>query len=246
LGNVYPRREDGVVRGSLSLAVVQPECVPGDAGANGVIHARAVVGARARLVVFPELSLTGYELDAALVEPGDAALDPIVAACAATGSTALVGAPVPGPGGRAYIAMLEVSPAGVAVLYRKQWIGGDEAVRFSPGDEPTVFEVDGWRLGVGICRDTGIGEHVERMAELDIDAYVAGLVHRSDERAEQQRRAVWIAGRCRAYVAFASFAGPTGGEYQHTAGSSAIWSPAADVLAQAGMTPGDLARATLE
>ena len=93
-----------------------------------MIHARAVVDARARLVVFPELSLTGYELDAALVEPGDAALDPFVAACAATGSTALVGAPVPGPGGRAYIAMLEVSPGGVAVLYRKQWIGGDEAV----------------------------------------------------------------------------------------------------------------------
>jgi predicted amidohydrolase len=188
-----------------------------------VIHARAVADARARVVVFPELSLTGYELDAALVEPGDAALDPVVAACASTGSTALVGAPVPGPGGRAYIAMLEVSPGGVAVLYRKQWIGGDEAVRFSPGDEPTVFEVDGWRLGVGICRDTGIGEHVE-----------------------QERRAVSIAGRCRAYVAFASFAGPTGGGYHHTAGSSAIWSPAADVLAQAGTAPGDLARATLE
>jgi predicted amidohydrolase len=174
--------------------------VPGDAWANGVTHARAVTAARARLVVFPELSLTGYELDAGLVEPGDAALEPVVAACAATGSTALVGAPVPGPGGRAYIAMLEVSPGGVAVLYRKQWIGGDEAVRFSPGDEPTVFEVDGWRIGVGICRDTGIGEHVERMAGLDIDLYLAGLVHRSDELAEQERRAVWIAERCRAYV----------------------------------------------
>jgi predicted amidohydrolase len=152
------------VRSPLSLAVAQPECVPGDARANGVIHARAVVNARARVVVFPELSLTGYELDAALVEPGDAALDPVVAACASTGSTALVGAPIPGPGGRAYIAMLAVSPGGVTVLYRKQWIGGDEAIRFSPGDEPTVFEVDGWRIGVGICRDTGIGEHVERMA----------------------------------------------------------------------------------
>jgi predicted amidohydrolase len=234
------------VRAPLSLAVVQPECMPGDTRANGLFHARAVLDASARVVVFPELSLTGYELDAALVEPGDAALDPVVAACASTGSTALVGAPVTGPGGRAYIAMLAVSPGGVAVLYRKQWIGGDEAVRFSPGDEPTVFEVDAWRLGVGICRDTGIGEHVERMAELDIDAYVAGLVHRPDERAEQERRAVSIAGRCRAYVAFASFAGPTGGGYHHTAGSSAIWSPAADVLAQAGMTPGDLARATLK
>jgi predicted amidohydrolase len=211
-----------------------------------VIHARAVMEARARLVVFPELSLTGYELDAALVEPGDAALDPVLVACASTGSTALVGAPIPGPGGRAYIAMFAVSPDGAAVLYRKQWIGGDEAVRFSPGDEPTVFELDGWRLGVGICRDTGIGEHVERMAELGIDAYLAGLVHRSDELAEQERRAVSIAGRCRAYVAFASFAGPTGSGYQRTAGSSAIWSPAADVLAQAGTMPGDLARATLK
>ena len=233
------------MRAPLSLAVAQPECVPGDARANGVIHARAVADARARLVVFPELSLTGYELDADLVEPGDTALDPVVAACASTGSMALVGAPIPGPGGRAYIAMLEVSPGGLAVLYRKQWIGGDEAVRFSPGDEPTVFEVDGWRLGVGICRDTGIGEHVERMAGLEIDAYLAGLVHRSDELAEQERRAVSIAGRCRAYVAFASFAGATGGGYQHTAGSSAIWSPAAEVLAQAGTMPGALARATL-
>jgi predicted amidohydrolase len=108
-----------------------------------------------------------------------------------------------------------------------------------------VFEVDGWRLGVGICRDTGIGEHVDAMAGLAIDAYLAGLVHRSDEVAEQERRAVLIAGRCRAYVAFTSFAGPAGGGYHDTAGSSAIWSPAGDVLAQAGARPGDLARATL-
>jgi len=142
--------------------------------------------------------------------------------------------------------MLAVSPDGVVVLYRKQWIGGGEAARFSPGDEPTVTEVDGWRIGVGICRDTGIGDHVERMASLDIDVYAAGLVHRADELAEQERRAVSIAGRCRAYVAFASFAGPAGGGYQQTAGSSAIWSPAGDVLAQAGTIPGDLVRATLE
>jgi predicted amidohydrolase len=230
----------------LSLAVAQPRCVPGDTRANGRWHAQAVVDAGARIVVFPELSLTGYELDAALVEPDDVALEPIVAACQSTGSMALVGAPVPGPDGQAYIAMLAVRPDGVAVLYRKQWIGDDEAVRFSPGDEPAVTEVDGWRIGVGICRDTGIGAHVEQMAVLDIDVYVAGLVHRADELSEQERRAVSIAARCRAYVAFASFAGPTGGGYQETAGSSAIWSPAGNVLAQAGMMPGHVARATLE
>jgi len=159
------------MRQPLSLAVAQPRCVPGDARGNGREHARAVREAGARIVVFPELSLTGYELDAALVGPDDAAFAPIVEACRSTGSVALVGAPVPGPGGRAYIAVLAVSAAGAAVLYRKQWIGGDEAARFSPGDEPTVTEVDGWRIGVGICRDTGIGDHVERMAALDIDVW---------------------------------------------------------------------------
>jgi predicted amidohydrolase len=237
---------NGGVRPPLSLAVAQPRCLAGDTRANGLRHAAAVREARTRIVVFPELSLTGYELDAALVEPDDAALDPVVAACQATGSIALVGAPVPGPRGQAYIAMLAVSPAGVSVLYRKKWIGGDEASRFSPGDEPTVCEVDGWRIGVGICRDTGIGEHVERMAELDIDAYVAGLVHHPDELNEQARRAAFIAQRCQAHVALASFAGPTGGGYHRTAGSSAIWSSAGDVLAQAGPDPGELARATLE
>jgi predicted amidohydrolase len=230
----------------LTLAVAQPRCVPGDTRANGRWHAQAVAAAGARVVVFPELSLTGYELDADLVEPGDAGLAAIVEACRATRSMALVGAPVPGPDGQAYIATLAVRPDGVAVLYRKQWIGGDEAGRFSPGDEPTVTEVDGWRVGVGICRDTGIAAHVERMAALDIDVYAGGLVHRADELAEQERRAVWIAERCRAYVAFASFAGPTGGGYHHTAGSSAIWSPAGDVLARAGTRPGDLVRATLD
>lgn len=230
----------------LSLAVAQPRCVPGDTRANGLRHAQAVIAAGARVVVFPELSLTGYELDTPLVEPDADALTPVVRACAATGSTALVGAPVPGPSGQAYIAMLAVSAEGVTVLYRKQWIGADEAARFSAGDEPTVFGLDGWRIGVGICRDTGIGDHVERMGELDIDAYVAGLVHRPGELAEQERRALFIAERCRAYVAFASFAGPTGGEYTRTAGTSAIWSPSGQVLAQAGDTPGELARATLQ
>jgi len=42
--------------------------------------------------------------------------------------------------------------------------------RCVPGDARGP-EVDGWRIGVGICRDTGIGDHVERMAALDIDVW---------------------------------------------------------------------------
>jgi predicted amidohydrolase len=232
-------------RPPLRIAVAQPRCVPHDVRANGSTHARAVREAQARIVVFPELSLTGYELEAAPVDPESIDLAPLVQACREVGSIALVGAPIAGPHDEVFIATLAVDGTGTVVHYAKRWLGGDESVRFSPGDEPTVLNVDGWRLGVGICKDTGVREHVERLADLEIDAYCAGLVDRPEELGRQEDRAVSIARRCRAFVAFASFAGATGGGYTETAGSSAIWSPAGEVLARAGTGAGELARATL-
>jgi predicted amidohydrolase len=234
------------VRPPLSIAVAQPRCVPHDVRANATIHARAVREARSRVVVFPELSLTGYELEASTVDPEAAALEPLVRACGETGSIALAGAPVAGSPDQVFIAMLAVSSTGVRVLYRKRWLGEEECLRFSPGDEPTVLEVDGWRLGVGICKDTGVREHVERVAELEVHAYCAGLVHLPEELDRQEERAVSIALRCAVFVAFASFAGQTGGGYTRTAGSSAIWSRRGDALARTGPLAGELARATLD
>ena len=237
---------DRGVRRPLSVAVAQPECVPHDVIANGLRHARVVREAGSRVVVFPELSLTGYEIEAAVVDPGDRALTPLVQACRESDTLALVGAPVAAPGEQVYLAMLVVDPSGVRVLYRKRWLGGDEGSRFSPGDEPTVLEVDGWRIGVGICKDTGMPEHIERMALLEIDAYCAGLVHLPEELDEQEARARSIARVCGAFVAFASFAGATGGGYSRTAGVSTIWDPTGEVLARAGTQPGEIARATMD
>ena len=55
----------------LAIAVAQPRCTARDVRANAVEHARLVAAAEARLVVFPELSLTGYELDATLQEEAE-------------------------------------------------------------------------------------------------------------------------------------------------------------------------------
>ncbi len=87
---------------TLSVAAAQPVCVAKDVVANAHAHADAIRAADARVVVFPELSLTGYELDADVVAPDDPGLAPIVEACAACDAVALVGAPVAGD----YIAML--------------------------------------------------------------------------------------------------------------------------------------------
>jgi len=131
------------------------------------------------------------------------------------------------------------------VAYRKMWLGGDERRRFSPGPQPRALDVDGRRLGLGICKDTGISEHATATAALGIDVFVAGLVHRLDELDELEARAVRIAGVTGAPVAFASFAGPTGGGFGRAAGRSGIWSNDGSVLAKAGTEPGEIAQATL-
>ncbi len=100
--------------------------------ANAGAHASLIRSARARVVVFPELSLTGYELDAEPVSPGDQALMTIVEACAEANSVALVGAPVAGIDGCLHIGTLQVGPDGIEVVYRKCSLGGKESVRFTP------------------------------------------------------------------------------------------------------------------
>lgn len=233
------------MRSPLKVAAVQPPCVAFDVAANAVTHARAVRAAGARVVVFPELSLTGYELDADAVALDDLALAPLGEACAATGAVAWAGAPVEDDDGRVFIAILQVDAGGVRVAYRKSWLGDREAARFARGDGPTVLDVDGWRMGLGICKDTGSAQHTAGTAALGVDAYVAGLAHRPEELPEQEARAVVIARTCRAYVVFASFAGPTGDVFTETAGSSAVWSPEGLAVARAGPDVGDMARATL-
>lgn len=229
---------------SLVVGAAQPACDAYDLASNAVVHADVVRSVGARVVVFPELSLTGYELTAKPIAVDDAALVPIVDACAETGSLALVGAPVEEQG-ECFIAMLAVDGAGVSVAYRKTWLSDPESQRFSAGDGPTVLTVDGWRLGLGICKDTGAVQHIAGIAALDVDAYVAGLVHRPKELPEQEARAVVIARACRAYVVFASFAGATGSVFTKTAGGSAIYSPEGLAIARTGSEPGGLVRAEL-
>jgi len=226
---------------NLSVAAAQPRCVARDVAANALAHAAAVREAGARVVVFPELSLTGYELDAPAVDPADPALAPLVEACAETGTVALVGAPVAGP----CIGVLAVDEDGARVAYRKIYLGSEEAEHHRPGPEPARVEVDGWWLGLAVCRDTGIPQHAADTVALGIDAYVAGAVDGPDDAAVQEERALRIARDHGVPVVIASCAAPTGFGYDRTAGRSGIWAADGTELARAGTATGDLARAVL-
>ena len=216
-----------------------------DVVANVAAHVEAVRRAAARLVVLPELSLTGYELDADPVDPDDPRLLPLVEACAAAGAVALVGAPVRGDAGTEHVATLRVDADGVVVVYRKRHLGAAEQQRFTPGPGAATTTVDGHRVGLGICRDTGVAEHLRDVAALRPDLYAAGVVHLPEELDEQRARAVRIARALGAPVVRASCAGPTGPPYAATAGHSAVHAADGTSLDEVGAAPGEIARATL-
>lgn len=159
------------MRAELCIAAAQPPCVARDVRANARLHAQVVRAAGARVVVFPELSLTGYELDAP--------------------------------------------------------------------------PVDGWRLGLAVCRDTGIPRHAADTAALGIDVYVAGVVDRPEDAAVQEERARRVVADHGVAVVIASCAAPTGFGYDRTAGRSGIWPADGSAPVRAGAEPGDLAVARI-
>jgi len=230
----------------LTVAVAQPRCVALDVATNAAAHAALVMAAATRVVVFPELSLTGYELDAPPLAVDDERLAPLVAACAASGTIALAGAPVAADDAARNIGMLAVDAAGWRVAYRKMWLGPEEvAAGLAPGPAPAVLGVDGWRLGLAVCKDTGVTEHAAATAALGIDVYVAGTVHHDTDVQVDDDRARHTARAHHVWVATASGAGPTGGGYVRTAGRSGVWAPDGSVVVMAGPEPDEVVTTTL-
>jgi predicted amidohydrolase len=126
------------------------------------------------------------------------------------------------------------------------FLGGAEPRYVTPGIEPAVVEVDGWRLGLAICKDTGVPEHAARTCALGVDAYVAGVLELPEDAAVPEERARRIAVERHVWVAMASFAGPAGGGYEAAPGGSGIWRSDGTVQARAGADAGAVARGALE
>lgn len=230
----------------LTIAVAQPTSVLHDVAANVHHHCELINRSTAAVMIFPELSLTGYGLDAPPVAPDDPRLQPLVTACRARNTTALVGAPIREDGGqRPKIAMLQVDENGVSVAYGKINLGDAEASVYRPGTEPAVVTVDGWRLGLAICKDTGVSGHASLTAELGMDIYVAGVCETDDDQAVTAERALRTIADHAVWVATASFAGPTGGGFVQTAGHSGVWRPDGSIVAELDETSGRFMDATL-
>ncbi|MGN8247088.1 carbon-nitrogen hydrolase family protein [Cellulomonas soli] len=226
---------------TLTIAVVQHAPTWGDVPAAVAHHVAAVRGAAeqgVRLALFPELSLTGYDLafltsDAgagAWLHPDDPRLDPLRAVCADTGVTALVGAPVR-VGSQRVLAAVRVEPDGGLHVHGKTHLHGAEHAVFDAQPASAPFDLDGWRVAAAICFDLATPAHAAAAAERGTDLYVAGVVY---DAGDERRFDVHGAARAmdhRMVVAAANTVGDRPGAT--SCGASAVWHPDGSVLARA-------------
>ena len=134
----------------LRIALAQMNAVVGDIDGNAAKTEELAAAARdagAQLVVFPELTLTGYPPEDLLLKRGflrraQAALEGL----AVEGITAIVGWPEEADG-RVHNAAAVVADGRVQAVYRKQLLPNygvfDERRWFEPGHEPLVVDVAG-------------------------------------------------------------------------------------------------------
>ncbi len=148
---------------TLRLALAQFDCPVGAVAANAdrVIAwiAEARDAHRADLVVFPELTLSGYPPEDLLERPGflaecAAQLERVALAC--TGITAVVGWPE-SVGGVVFNAASVLRDGRIEATYRKRRLPNyavfDERRHFAPGHADCVFDVAGVAVGVVVCED---------------------------------------------------------------------------------------------
>jgi len=244
---------------SLRVAAAQAECVPGDVPAN-VATAVSLVGSAAdrgaRLVVLPELFLTGYDPGGWAVEHAvatdDPRLEPLREVADERGVVVVTGAALrrgadrrdhrgggaddDGHGAghdRPTVGLLVVDDAGaVSAPYDKQHLFDAERGFFGPGDHGASIVVDGWELGLGVCYDGCFPEHAAAAARdgaaayLCPSAYLVGSEHRRD---------LYYAARALDNGIYVVFSGLTGrcGDHEFN-GGSAVYDPEGRALDRVG------------
>ena len=176
--------------GAMIVAATQFAPVAGDIDANVGTAAELVRAAGAdgaRVVVFAELALSGYEpslirdTPALVLTEDDPRLEPVREACRAAGAAAVVNGPVRAADGRPGVTSLVIGPDGALLArYDKQHLYGVEREVFTPGTRDGRFALDGVGFALATCYDNRFPELAERAAGDGCRVYLASSVLSAD------------------------------------------------------------------
>lgn len=241
-----------MIDNTLTVSAVQYQALDGGVAANAAEHVRLVEDAAshgARLVIFPEMSLTGYN-PVALADPDywvqaqDLRLDGIREICRRSGITAVAGCGYRETDGTPRLASLAIHPDGSMEQSFKTHLHGQEKELFSPGQGAGLLELDGWRIALAICFDAAVPGHSADAAGDGADVYAVSALY---TQGQEHRLALHLGARAmdnRIFGILANLGGMTG--IGPSCGLSGFWGPDGQLVKQAAGTGTELITAVLE
>lgn len=165
----------------MKIAVAQTRPVKGDIEANIIHHKRLIalaVEQGAQVLVFPELSITGYEpglakeLAISLNDPDpDGRFDDFQLISNGSKITLGIGAPMQGVNG-ILIGMMLFEPNKPRRVYNKRYLHADELPYFTAGEEQLFL--DGG-IALSICYELSVPEHAAYAHDQGAQIYVSSV-----------------------------------------------------------------------
>lgn len=168
----------------MKICLAQTKSTKGDIEQNISNHKRWIevaVSQNVDLIVFSELSLTGYEPALAqelATEPADPRLNEFQQISDQNEIVIGVGLPLK-LGVDIFISMLIFHPKEPRQVYSKQMLHSDELSYFAQGRKQTILTIKNIKIALAICYESLQPEHLERAMKLGAEVYLASVAKSS-------------------------------------------------------------------
>ncbi|TEW53255.1 carbon-nitrogen hydrolase family protein [Psychromonas sp. RZ22] len=212
---------------NLKIAVAQVSSIKGDVDENIKNHLVAIEKASqvgVSYIVFPELSLTGYEPELAVklaFSTDDSRLKPLIDSAIEKNITIGVGAPLKSDG-LPKIGLIIISQLGTVDTYEKMYLHSGEEAYFNRGSDYNCITIGNTKIANAICADTNNSNHARTCSKLGASVYIAGVLITEGGYDSDTAVMAAYANEYNMLVAMANHSQPTGN--WAPIGKSAIWS----------------------
>lgn len=167
----------------MKIALAQNIAVKGDVEKNiahHLMHIKNAVERKADLILFPELSITGYEPELAAdlaMELDDRRFEAFKDIARSENLVIVAGAPIrSGEGQKPFIGSIIFIPNGTTRLYIKRYLHEDEELFFSSRSSMDQIEHMGQKINFAICADITNPQHPKDAARDGCNLYLASVL----------------------------------------------------------------------
>lgn len=219
----------------MRIGIVQFKPVKGDIEHNIKNHKEWIsegIEKDVDLIVFPELSLTGYEPELAeelATNQDDKRFDDLQTLSDCNRITIAIGLPTR-EGKDVFVSMIIFQPKKNRITYSKQYLFPTETPFFTAAKNPLTLNFETEVIAPAICYELSNKEHVEYAVKNNASIYLASVLNSIGGVDADLEKLSDIARNNRMTTFMANYVGQSGG--YDCAGKSSIWNNKGELIAQ--------------